>query len=215
MTWDDTDGPLTTRDLAEAGEQRGLGQTRQQILDAAERFLSHAPFRELTVAKLMDGTTVGRSSFYVYFTDLYQLAAELLAITDRELSEATEELRAADFSPETFRHDVRQFVDVWAHHGPVLRAISEAAAHDDSLEQMYRWTFLQGWIDRTHELVAFAKECGFLRSELDPTELARLVMLMVERYLCDCLGRHPQADVELTAEVLAVGCERILGTGPR
>lgn len=79
---------------------------------------------------------------------------------------------------------------------------------------MYRWKFLQGWIDRTREVVVAAKEGGFLRSDLDPMELARLIMLMTET-LCDCLGRHPQEDVEPTAEVLAVSCGRILRIDPR
>lgn len=204
-----------TETAQEAAGQRGLERTRREILDAAGRFLWEQPFRELTVAKLMAGTTVGRSSFYVYFTDLYQLAAELLTVIDRELSVATQSLREPDLSPEVIRQDVRQFVDVWARHGPVLRAISEAAAHDESLEQMYRSAFLQGWIDRAQELVVAARAEGLLQSDLPAAELARLIVMMTEGFLCDSLGRPPQADRHVITEVLALGGERILGIDPR
>lgn len=208
------DGAVTQPAQGAAG-QRGLERTRQEILDAAGRFLWEQPFRELTVAKLMAGTTVGRSSFYVYFADLYQLAAELLTDIDRELSVATQDLRAPDLSPEVIRQDVRQFVDVWARHGPVLRAISEAAAHDESLERMYRSRFLQGWIDRANELVIAAREAGVLQSGLPAAELARLIIMMAEGYLCDSLGRRPQADLQVITDVLALCGERILGIDPR
>jgi hypothetical protein len=48
-------------------------QTRTHILEAALDFLWTHPFRDITVSELMSKTGAGRSAFYQYFGDLYEL----------------------------------------------------------------------------------------------------------------------------------------------
>ena len=51
-------------------------EAKFEIVQVARKFLSKQPFRELTVGKLMERTQIGRSAFYAYFTDVYDLARD-------------------------------------------------------------------------------------------------------------------------------------------
>ena len=59
--------------------------TRAEILNAAFQFLWSHPFREMTVNKLMDQTSVSRASFYNYFADTYELIESLLVILETDI----------------------------------------------------------------------------------------------------------------------------------
>ena len=50
-------------------------EARQEIIDVARAYISKNGFRGLTVDKLMQGTEIGRSAFYVYFASIPELAA--------------------------------------------------------------------------------------------------------------------------------------------
>lgn len=204
----------TTDDPTRDSGRRSPEDTKREIVEAACRFLWERPFRELTVVDLMDRTSVGRSSFYVHFRDRYELAAELLGSVDRELSSATEALRSTGPGAGMLKDTLDGVVAVWVRRGPVIRAISEGSAQDSRLEQLYRWDFIQRSIDRVTDVVLHAERDGWAVPDLDPAEIGSLLGLMVERYLCDRLGRHPQADPAQVSELLATTVERILG-GPR
>lgn len=183
-------------------------ETRREIVDAAERFLWDRPFREMTVAELMDPLPVGRSAFYVHFDDRYALASELLDMVERGMLEASEDTRSQGPSPERLRATVRDVVEVWVRHGPVTRAISEAAAQDRKLEDLYRWGFLQRMIDRISKVVEQSqKDSGVVD---DASQIAALLAFMVERYLCDQLGRHPQADPDRLSRTLIHAFEAVI-----
>src|SRR5215207_8047753 len=59
-------------------ERRRPEESEREILDAAEQLLRERPLSEITVGELMARTRLGRSSFYFYFGDLYDLVARLL-----------------------------------------------------------------------------------------------------------------------------------------
>ena len=46
-------------------------------MDSAVRFLWKRPFRDLTVAELMAGTSLSRPAFYQYFANLHELIESL------------------------------------------------------------------------------------------------------------------------------------------
>ena len=60
-------------------------RTRQAILDGAEEFLWSRPFRDLTVSQVTLLAGTGRSAFYQYFSDLYELMETLLNVTGEEI----------------------------------------------------------------------------------------------------------------------------------
>ncbi len=49
-------------------------ESEREILNAAEKFLSERPFRELNVDEVMKLTGLKRPAFYVHFRDKYDLA---------------------------------------------------------------------------------------------------------------------------------------------
>jgi TetR/AcrR family transcriptional regulator, ethionamide resistance regulator len=176
---------------------------RRRIVEAAAELVRERSFAKLTVGAVMERAGLERTIFYRHFDDLF----ELLRITGRE---AIEELYAAqvalaesrlEYGPEAIREAVELPVRVYERHGPVLRAVSEAAASDESRAA------LQAPIrERFDELIAetlrsIEAESG--RSFADVNETARALNLLAESYLLDAFGREPRVSVETAAQTLS------------
>ena len=185
--------------------RRSRAEARSEILDAAERFLWERPVRELTVGALMEHTTIGRSAFYVYFRDRYHLIAGLLERLEAELLDAARPWLGGSRHADPLG-DVRSALDgtvaVWVAHGPVLRAIAEAAGQDTELEAAYRWGLLERFIDLVSQRIEEGQTLGRIRP-LDARATATALIFMNERYLVDQMGRAPQADPDKVAETLS------------
>jgi TetR/AcrR family transcriptional regulator, ethionamide resistance regulator len=188
----------------DGGGRRSREEARLEILDAAEQFLRERPLRELTVADLMDRTSIGRSAFYVYFQDRYRLVAALLARLETDFVAAATPWLSDLAEPDPFsrlREALEATVGVWAEHGPVLRAIAEAAAQDHDVDQAYRWGLLERFIVAIAERIEFGRILGRI-GNLDPRETAAALVLMNERYLSDRLGRSPQTETRQAVDTL-------------
>src|SRR3954470_5752555 len=109
-----------------------------EIIAAAESLLRERPFRELTVDEVMRRTDLSRPSFYVYFSDRHQLVlkvvehlgGELFTMSDRWVRGTGEPLVLA-------REALEGIVEVFAQHGPVMRALADAATDDKDVEAAY------------------------------------------------------------------------------
>src|SRR5919106_243172 len=53
-------------------------EAEREILEAARVLFVQRPSRDVTVAAVMDRTTLSRKSFYVYFRDRYDLITRLV-----------------------------------------------------------------------------------------------------------------------------------------
>ena len=184
-------------------ERRRPEESEREILDAAEQFLRERPLSEITVGELMARTRLGRSSFYFYFDDLYDLVARLLARLEPALWEPAERwVGGSEGLPEEYlRRALEGVVSVWVAHGPVLRAIAEASLHDRQVAALWR----DGVIERFVEAVSDRLTKEIRRGRIDQLhvrETATALLLMNERYLMDTLGRVPQADARTVAETL-------------
>src|SRR5919197_6292754 len=119
----------------------------REIIGAAEELLRERPFRELTVDEVMRRTGLSRPSFYVYFRDRHQLVlrvvehlgGELFTMSDRWIRGSGEPLALA-------RDALEGIVAVFAEHGPVMRALADAATDDTNVEAAYS-AVIQGFID--------------------------------------------------------------------
>ncbi|MFY0080136.1 TetR/AcrR family transcriptional regulator, partial [Acinetobacter baumannii] len=60
-------------------------ESEREILNAAEKFLSERPFRELNVDEVMKLTGLKRPAFYVHFRDKYDLALRVVQDIGQEL----------------------------------------------------------------------------------------------------------------------------------
>ena len=178
-------------------------QSEREILDAAEQLLRERPLSEITVGELMARTRLGRSSFYFYFDDLYDLVARLLARLEASLWEPAERWieGSEGFPEEDIRRALEGVVSVWVTHGPVLRAIAEASLHDREVASLWMDGVIERFVDAVTNRLMEEIRRGRI-SQLHARETATALLLMNESYLMDTLGRAPQADAKRVAETL-------------
>lgn len=200
---------------ARSPETRGARRRRRpeeavkEILDAAERFLRTRPFRDLQVWSLMDQTGLTRSSFYHYFVDRHDLVMRLTERLARELSPMNEVWFSGGGDPITnLRAGYAGVGRFWARHGPVFRALADAATHDRDVEKAYR-TFVERFVGMTAERIRTDIAAGLI-APLDAGETARALILMSERYLSEHLGRRSQSDWRPVVETLVTIWQRAL-----
>jgi AcrR family transcriptional regulator len=197
-------------------ERRGTARKRRrpeeaesEILAAAERYLRVRPFRDLRVATLMDGTGLRRSSFYHYFRDRHELVVRLLEELTRGLVPQSELWFGANDDPiASLRAGYEGIGRFWAQHGPVLRAIADAATHDRQVEKAHR-AFVDRFVDGTAKRIRADIVRGRI-APLDAQETARALILMSEGFLNEKLGREPPGDWRRTVDTLATLWQRAL-----
>ncbi|HYZ28923.1 MAG TPA: TetR/AcrR family transcriptional regulator [Thermoleophilaceae bacterium] len=162
--------------------RRSPAEAEREILESAERFLRERPLRELTIDEVMAGTGLSRPAFYVYFRDRHDLILRLIGEIGSELFEMADKwLKGGDL-----RGGVEGVVAVYAKHGPVLRAISDAAVDDPDVERAYH-ALVQRFIDATAEYIRNEQKGG--RAEgMTARRTAAALVWMNERYLSMCLG---------------------------
>jgi hypothetical protein len=99
-------------------------------------------------------------------------------------------------------------VEVYAEHGPVLHALSEAAANDPEVEHVYG-ALVESFVDATVRHIEAESAAGRVLPT-DARETARALVWMMERYLNLSLGREPSAPRETVADTLATIWTRVL-----
>jgi AcrR family transcriptional regulator len=178
-------------------------ESRERIVAAATELIRRTSYGALTVDDVMREAGIGRTIFYRHFDDL----ADLLRRAGREafegLFEAERSFRTAHIEgqPDVVRAAIEPAVAVYCQHGPLLRAIAEAAAGGDELIAAGQ----QAMIERFDELVAdvlrsSSRMAG--RSDEDIAETARALNLMNVNYLMDVFGREPRVSTEAAARAL-------------
>ena len=179
-------------------------QSRERIIAAATELIRYTPYGALTVDDVMREAGAGRTIFYRHFDDL----ADLLRRAGREafegLLQAEQELRAArsEGRPSVVRAAIEPAVAVYRQHGPLLRAIAEAAAGGD--EQIAAGQ--QAMLERFDELVADVLRASphlAALSEDEISETARALNLMNVNYLLDAFGREPRVSTDTAVRALA------------
>jgi AcrR family transcriptional regulator len=179
-------------------------QSRERIVAAATELIRRTSYGALTVDDIMREAGAGRTIFYRHFDDL----SDLLRRAGREafegLYQAEQAFRAAHINgqPDVVRAAIEPAVAVYRQHGPLLRAIAEAAADGD--EQIAAGQ--QAMLERFDELVedvlrASPRLAG--RSAEDIAETARALNLMNVNYLLDAFGREPRVSTETAVRTLA------------
>lgn len=157
----------------------------------------------------MRRTDLSRPSFYVYFTDRHQLVlrvvehlgSELFTMSDRWLGDSGE-------GSERARQALEGIVAVYVEHGPVMRALADAAADDTGVEQAYA-ALVQRFVDATARHIEEEITAGRILP-LDAYETAKALVWMMERYLVLSLGREPLTPAPAVADTLATIWTRVL-----
>ncbi|MQA74650.1 MAG: TetR family transcriptional regulator [Solirubrobacterales bacterium] len=175
---------------------------RERISAAATELVRRHSYAELSIGEIMDRAGFGRTIFYRHFDDLGDLLLRASREAMEEMYEAQLALAAArvDADPDAIRAAIEPAVAVYDRHGPLLRAVAEAAPGDERVaagqEAMHR---------RFDELVAQAlAEVARARGgpPADVTETARALNLLNVSYLLDAFGREPRVSVETAVRTL-------------
>jgi len=181
----------------------------REIIAAAEALLRERPFRELTVDEVMRRTELSRPSFYVYFRDRHHLVLRVAEHIGGELFTMADRWFEGDGDgPALARAATEGIVAVFAEHGPVLRALADAAADDPDVDQVYG-RLVKSFVDVTARHIDKEIAAGRILP-LDPQETAEALVWMNERYLTLSLGREPTTDRAVVAETLHTIWSRVL-----
>jgi TetR/AcrR family transcriptional regulator, ethionamide resistance regulator len=177
------------------GRRRRPEEAERAILAAARSFLAERPFREMKVEDVMARTGLSRPAFYAYFGDRYELVTRLLegiggllfAVDRRWL--VGDPGSGREDSVAVLRDALRRGSETFERYGPVLRAISDAASHDERVEEVYRFGLIERLTAAVAARIARDVEADISPGNLVPEETARALVLMTERYMIDAFGR--------------------------
>ena len=167
-------------------------RTRAAILNAAFDFLWSHPFRDMTVAAVMDGAGASRSAFYQYFDGRHHLMETLLGMLEAEiLSGASPWITDTGDPVALLREALAELVRVCYRQGPFLRAVTDAAPTDERLEDAWN-QFLGRFDDAGCGRIEADQEQGLIA----PFE-ARPVAVALNRLnahaLIEAFGRLPRS----------------------
>src|SRR5215213_7217526 len=166
-----------------------------EIVAAAEALLRERSFRDLTVDEVMRRTDLSRPSFYVYFRDRHHLMLKVVEHIGTELRTMSQRwYTGSGDGPAQAREAMEGFVEVYAQHGAVLRALADAATDDPEVERVYSGLVHQ-FVDVTARHIA--------------KETARALVWMMERYLNRSMG-HERIRREIVVETLTTIWTRVL-----
>ncbi len=192
--------PAPARRQVRARETRR--QSRERIVAAATELVRRRAYAELSVEEVMQEAGLGRTIFYRHFDDLGDLLQRASQEAIDELYEAQRDLGQArpDEDPDAVRRALRAAVEVYHRHGPLLRAVAEAAASDEQIAQ--------GHVAMRKRFDDFAEQSLRGVADLAHTppanlaETARALNRMNESYLLDAFGRKPQVSRETAMQTL-------------
>jgi TetR/AcrR family transcriptional regulator, ethionamide resistance regulator len=202
-------GGKSVGDSRAVRRRRTPEEAQREIIDAAEALLRERPFRELTVDEVMKCTELSRPSFYVYFRDRHELVLRVVEHLGSELFTMSERWFAGEGDGAQLARDaVDGIVAVYAEHGPVLRALSDAAVHDRDVEEAYG-SLVQSFVDVTSRHIHAEIAAGRVLP-VDAEQTAKALVWMMERYLTLSLGREPTTPPEVVTDTLATIVGRVL-----
>lgn len=204
---------MSSRGESGAGSGRRRRRTpeaaEREIVEAAEALLRERPFRELTVDDLMRRTGLSRPSFYVYFRDRHDLVLKVVEHIGGELFAMSERWYDGTGDGQTLiREAIDGVVRVFEEHGPVLRALADAASEDPRVETAYL-TMIQRFVDATARHIESETAAGRVLP-LDAVPTATALTWMMERYLQLQVGRPPGGPDDSVADTLTTIWSRVL-----
>ena len=176
-------------------------EARRAILEAALRFLSRRPFRDLSVGELMVGAEHSRPAFYQYFQDLHELMESLLAELVTQIDAVANPWLVGKGDPEVaLRESLRGLVQVGVEHGGILRAVAEAAPFDPRLERAWS-TFMAHWDDAVCARIE-AQQAQGLIPPFDARAMASALNRLDAAILIQAFGHRRPADPEGVLDTL-------------
>ena len=176
-------------------------ESKRMILEAATQFLWEHPFRDLTTGALMTRTGLSRPAFYQYYRNVHELIEELLRDIEAHMVQmASPWLAGEGDSLEALRESLAGVVAVCVDHGPVFRAISEAAPLDERLEEAWS-SFMNRWDGAVAARIIAEQRRGLI-GPCDAAAIAKALNQLDASVLISEFGRRPQGNPDRVTEVL-------------
>lgn len=194
----------TATDRKPIGRDLRRAEIAAQMLEPVEGLLAEGGgFTELTVAEIIDRAGVKRSTFYYHFTDKAELLIEISAQAIAEIVRASYGLYELDGAATRRRFEarVRETVETWLPHVPLMRALAELSAYDPRVREQFE----AGWEAAkrgVREHIVAGQEAGFVRPEADPEYTAAWLTWMAERGMGQVAATAPDEDRERVVEAL-------------
>lgn len=195
------------------------GDIEQAACDAAERLLAGRRFADISVADIIGEAGVSRASFYFYFGSKYELLTAVSGRVVDEVYDATRTwLQRADGEPPeaALRTSMQGALAGWRRHGPVLRAVVEAAPNSPEIDAA--WQRLIGrFTDGAAAQIERERAAGVAPAGIDARTLAAMLTWMTERALYLVISdAEPQFtdDARLVETLTGVWWRAIYGAGP-
>jgi AcrR family transcriptional regulator len=187
--------------LKEVTAPRKSDKTRQEILDAALKYLWKHPYRDLTVNELMAITGSSRSAFYRYYEDLPSLMKHLLQGLKEELFTVTAAWFIREGDPiSLLKESLGNMVSVCYQQGPILRAVSDAAPMNEGLEKA--WTrFVQDFDDAVTQRIEHQQAAGLIKP-FDARPVATALNNMNAELVRRHFGRRPRSNQKSVREAI-------------
>jgi AcrR family transcriptional regulator len=182
-------------------------ETRRRIVEAATELFRTLPYAAVSVDEVMRRAGIGRTLFYRHFDDLPDLlmkagreAIEELYTTHETLAHA-----AVTADPQVIRRGLEAAAAVYVRHGPLLRAIAEAATVDERIHEGQ-----SAMRERFRELLEQTLTRLLPPGAPEAAELARALNVMNESYLLDVFGREPRVPPDVAARTLSHVIDAVL-----
>lgn len=176
-------------------------EASRKIKDSATRFLWRRPFRDLTVAELMAGTSLSRPAFYQYFSDLHELIESLLRDVEVVMHQTANPWITEEGEPiAALRKSLGGVVQTCVEHGPIIRAVSEAAPLDKRLERAWA-AFMGTWDDAVEARIRAQQRDGLI-PRLNARRIAHALNALDAAVLIAEFGRQPQGNPRAVLDTL-------------
>jgi AcrR family transcriptional regulator len=192
-----------------SAQRRRRGEAKQQILDTARGRLQTTPFRDLSIDDLMEGTGLSRTAFYRYFPDREAVLIELLEEVWGALAQARD-LVAPTTGTAASPDAIGVVADLLGDSRAVLKAVADAAAGDEGVEEVYRAFMHDYWIDDIATRITQAQAVG-LGTGLDAQLAGEALGWMAERLVTQTLDRDPRQVFDTIISILV----KCIYTGPQ
>jgi TetR/AcrR family transcriptional regulator, ethionamide resistance regulator len=176
-------------------------EAQAEILDAAERLLREGSPDDLSVTGVMAHTTLTRNAFYVYFRDRYELLARLVARLRSEADTTMSAFADGDADPSRAgREALAAAARLYAEHGELLLALSEAASSDPGAARAW-----SEFVEPSHTAVLARVREEIRRGQIrdiDPEPTVRALVAMNRATFFGELVGKPGADVDAVVDSL-------------
>ncbi|GAC70914.1 TetR/AcrR family transcriptional regulator [Gordonia soli] len=185
---------------AAAGKQprrrRTPAEAQEEILTAARLLLATGSIEHLTVATLMQHTTLSRKSFYVYFADRAELLQALVRPIRVEADAALARWSSSDDPVGAGLAALAAAAHMYRRHSPILRAILASSVTSPDLDSV-RSAFVQPMTDVATAIV------GDTAPDLDDPDAVATALVTMNVHVL--LTLHPDSsDAEVDAIVDAI-----------